>query len=53
MARQAMALDIAPVALSEDQIADLVAFLHALTGETALTPPLGRPKSVPSGLPVD
>ncbi|WP_245824524.1 cytochrome-c peroxidase [Pseudoruegeria aquimaris] len=53
MARQAAALDIEPLRLSEDQIADLVAFLHALTGETALKRPLGRPERVPSGLPVD
>ena len=37
----------------DDDIADLVAFLHALTGETADTRPLGRPDIVPSGLPVD
>ena len=34
-------------------IAALVAFLGALTGETAHTRPLGRPARVPSGLPVD
>ena len=53
MARQAAVLDINPVALSEDEIADITAFLHALTGETADTRPMGRPDSVPSGLPVD
>ncbi|WP_420859855.1 cytochrome-c peroxidase [Marivivens marinus] len=53
MARQAARLDIVPVALTEEDIADLVAFLEALTGTTAGTRPLGRPDRVPSGLPVD
>lgn len=53
MARQATAHDIRPMTLSDDDITDLVAFLGALTGETALTRPLGRPDTVPSGLPVD
>lgn len=53
MDRQAAVLDIEPLRLSEDQISDVVAFLHALTGETALDRPLGRPDRVPSGLPVD
>lgn len=53
MARQAAKVDIAPMTLSKNEINDLVAFLEALTGETALTRPMGRPKAVPSGLPVD
>lgn len=53
MARQERAVDIRPVALSEAEIADLLAFLGALTGDSALERPLGRPKRVPSGLPVD
>lgn len=53
MARQAAVLDITPVALSDRQIDDLVAFLNALTGASAAQRPLGRPKAVPSGLPVD
>ncbi len=53
MARQAAVNDLRPMTLSDQDIADLVAFLHALTGETADTRPLGRPDSVPSGLPVD
>ena len=53
MARQAAAIDMRPIALSEDDIGDLVAFLNALTGETAHMRPLGRPETVPSGLPVD
>lgn len=53
MARQARVLDIRPVDLSEAEVADLAAFLRALTGESARRRPLGRPDSVPSGLPVD
>ncbi|MDJ1007306.1 MAG: cytochrome c peroxidase [Paracoccaceae bacterium] len=52
-ARHARHLDIAPVALTDAEIADLVAFLHALTGASAEARPLGRPDAVPSGLPVD
>lgn len=51
--RQATTLDIAPVEMVEADIDALEAFLHALTGETALQRPLGRPDRVPSGLPVD
>lgn len=53
MARFRRAIDIAPVDLTDAEIADLVAFLEALTGSTAATRPLGRPDRVPSGLPVD
>ena len=53
MARQAAVNDLRPMTLSEGDVTDLVAFLNALTGETALTRPLGRPDAVPSGLPVD
>jgi len=38
---------------SDDDVADLTAFLNALTGETAHQRPLGPPDQVPSGLPVD
>ncbi len=51
--RHRRALDITPVALSDPEIADIVQFLESLTGVTALTRPLGRPKAVPSGLSVD
>lgn len=44
-------IDLPPI--SETQVDDIVAFLNALTGETALTLPMGRPDTVPSGLPVD
>ncbi|MEM9031921.1 MAG: methylamine utilization protein MauG, partial [Pseudomonadota bacterium] len=54
MARQAAVIDIDPVPnLGDREIADLIAFLHALTGKTAETRPLGRPDAVPSGLAVD
>lgn len=53
MARQAATLDTRPVALSEAEVDDIVAFLESLTGKTALDRPLGRPDTVPSGLPVD
>lgn len=53
MARQAAVNDLRPMTLSDADIADLVAFLRALTGETAETRPMGRPAEVPSGLPVD
>jgi cytochrome c peroxidase len=53
MARQAVVLDIEPRPLGDAEIAALVAFLESLTGESALTRPLGRPERVPSGLSVD
>ena len=53
MARQRAKLDIEPVDLSDQEVEDLVAFMHALTGKTALTRPSGVPETVPSGLPVD
>ncbi|MGB0497766.1 MAG: cytochrome-c peroxidase [Rubricella sp.] len=52
-ARIRAAVDIEPVSLSASQIDDLVAFLHALTGEDSVNGRLGRPDRVPSGLPVD
>ena len=51
--RHRRALDIEPVALGDEDVADIVAFLESLTGNTARRRPLGRPDSVPSGLPVD
>jgi len=53
MARQETTLDIGLPDISEDEISDIVAFLNALTGETAQNLPMGVPASVPSGLPVD
>lgn len=42
-----------PVALSEAEVADLVAFLGSLTDEAAIAGRLGIPETVPSGLPVE
>ena len=53
MRRLRARVDIQPVELSDGEVADLVAFLHALTGKTAATGRLGKPLRVPSGLPVD
>ena len=53
MQRQASVQDLRNIDLNEAEIADVVAFLNALTGATALERPLGRPETVPSGLPVD
>ena len=47
------AIDIEPRALTDAQVDDLVAFLHALDDPVALAGRRGRPDSVPSGLPVD
>ena len=53
MARQAAALELRSISLSDADINDLVAFLNALTGKSADQRPLGQPSSVPSGLTVD
>ena len=46
----ANAVDQEPVSLSKQEVAELVAFLGALTDTAAQTGRLGVPKSVPSGL---
>ncbi len=51
--RIAQAIEIPSVALTEAEIADLMAFLAALTDDTAARGRLGAPETVPSGLPVD
>ena len=51
--RHRRALDITPLSLSDQEVTDIVAFLESLTGESAEKRPLGRPRSVPSGLTVD
>lgn len=53
MLRQASAREVRDMHLTDHDIADLVAFLSALTGVSAEDRPLGRPENVPSGLPVD
>ncbi|MEO1000661.1 MAG: cytochrome c peroxidase [Pseudomonadota bacterium] len=52
-ARLRARIDIAPVAITEAEVADLAAFLEALTDEAGAAGRLGRPDTVPSGLPVD
>lgn len=51
--RIAMSAEIAPVSLTDPQIADLVAFLDALTDPGAGKDRLGPPDRLPSGLPLD
>ena len=46
-------VDIRPRQLDDAEVADLVSFMDALTGNTARALPLGIPDRVPSGLPVD
>lgn len=46
-------VDISPVALDEQEVQALIAFIHSLTGERSVKGRLGRPDAVPSGLPVD
>ena len=53
MERYRKFIDIRPVLLDDDEIGALVAFMHALTGRDSVNGRLGRPESVPSGLPVD
>ncbi|WP_422371689.1 cytochrome-c peroxidase [Hoeflea sp.] len=50
-ARLAGRIDITPVKLDEAELAQLVAFLKSLSGNA--NGRLGRPETVPSGLPVD
>lgn len=51
--RIAEATEIMPVTLSDTEIAELMAFLEALTDPQARSGRLGAPLSVPSGLPID
>lgn len=53
IARQQVGLAPVGPPLTDAAIADLVAFLEALTGTTLDDPPFGVPQRVPSGLPVD
>ena len=46
-------VDVPPISLNPDEVADIVAFLRALTDEDAAAGRLGVPESVPSGLRVD
>ena len=53
VAEIAAANELAPVALSEGELAALMAFLDSLTDPISLTGRLGVPETVPSGLPVE
>nr|WP_299164848.1 cytochrome c peroxidase [uncultured Tateyamaria sp.] len=53
MARLRAAVPMTNIQMSDAEVTQIVAFLGALTGETARDGPLGIPASVPSGLPVD
>ncbi|MEM7422659.1 MAG: cytochrome c peroxidase [Pseudomonadota bacterium] len=53
MIRLRRSIDIEPVDLDEREIADIVDFLHSLTGGSSIHGRLGRPEQVPSGLKVD
>ncbi len=46
-------IDITPVDLSDTEVEQLIAFLDTLTGTNSRYGRMGRPDSVPSGLPID
>ena len=46
-------LDIKPIELSANEVSELVSFMHSLTGTNSIWGKLGKPKQVPSGLPLD
>ncbi len=51
--RIAAANELAPVSLTDAEVAQLVAFLESLTDPSSLQGRLGIPETVPSGLPID
>lgn len=53
MSRYRNSVDIQPLVLTDEEIDDLISFLHALTGRSAKQSRFGIPDRVPSGLPVD
>ena len=53
MKRYEEKVDIEPITLSEEEIENLVAFMHALSGRSAKKLRFGIPNQVPSGLTVD
>ena len=53
MSRYRKKIDIKSKSLSDEEITDLVAFVHALTGKSVTDLRFGIPNQVPSGLPVD
>ncbi len=52
-ARLRAKVDIEPVSLNDSEVQALVAFLKSLTGTASTRGRLGKPETVPSGLPVD
>ena len=46
-------LDITPISITENEIAQIISFLEGLTGENSIHGELGKPDRVPSGLPID
>ena len=53
VAKIAQANELKPRNLSEDEIAQIIAFLNSLTDRQSLNGALGIPAKVPSGLPID
>ena len=53
MQRQAAKVDISLASLNGDEISELIAFLHALTGDKAKARDFYIPTGVPSGLTID
>jgi cytochrome c peroxidase len=53
MKRYKEKIDIKPIPLSEEEIGNLVSFMHALSGRSAEKLRFGIPNQVPSGLTVD
>lgn len=53
MARIAAANELAPMVLSDHEVAALLAFLDSLTDPVSRTGRLGVPETVPSGIPLD
>ena len=51
--RIAAAIEIPDVALSDGEVAEILAFLDALTDTSAPADAVGVPKTIPSGLPMD
>ena len=53
MERLKSRIDIEPIDLTDEEVYEIVSFMHALTGTKSIWGKLGRPEKVPSGLPVD
>lgn len=51
--RLVLSINIKPQNLSDEEVAQIVAFMSALTGKDSVNGRLGLPATVPSGLPVD